>query len=387
MIPLVLLFCISACDSLKTAKEDAPITSEEVKEGPADKSNWETVPLPEGLYNPVAVFGEKGKIILVEGVGIHISEDEGKTWKIIKKGKGIVNCSRDGGKTYSADCDGNKTAKPAEIDTSDANSIEVAVLTDDDRVVFFTVYEHTSGVWSIPLGSVEDHWYVLDFGRAIDDEETVYGIRHDMFSLGDRLVASAYMPPEESIIVSSEDSGRTWKPFYTGRTREFHFIDDKTGFLLGDDIRKTTDGGLTWSKVADMPAIITEFEGDSKNKENDRDVVVSMNFADENRGFIVGSKGFLIVTSDGGKTWEKRDSGTKRDLWSVRSLDADNAWAVGSDGVIIETTDGGANWKMIDLGLGKITYSSLYEHNLFVNVVRREVWIIKEGNVYKKTIR
>lgn len=378
------LFLVSACNLSKSFVVNAPVKTVEIANKSSDKSEWEISALPEGLFNPIVVFGKKGEIVLVSGSGIHRLDDEGKTWSVIRSGKGYRNCSRDGGKTYSADCDGGGTVKLEDIDISDATSIDVAVLTDDDRVIFSTVYEHTAGVWSVPLRKTQDAWFVLDFTYKVDDEETVYGIRHDMFSLGDRVVASAYMPPDERMIVGSDDGGKTWHRFYADKTREFHFIDDKTGFLLGDDIRKTTDGGASWTKVADMPTVIAEFE--KNDREDDFSVVVSMSFADEKKGYMVGSKGFLIVTNDGGKTWERKNSGTANDLWGVKALDENHAWTVGSNGVVLETTDGGSNWNKVDLGLEDTMYSGLYESNLFIDKKRRTVWIIKDGNIYKKTV-
>ena len=378
------LFCTSACTLSKSTQVNARVRTAEIENKSSDKTEWEVSALPGGLHNQIVVFGKMGEIVLVSGSGIHLSNDEGKTWSVIKSGKGFRNCSRDGGKTYSADCDGGRTAKLEDTDISDATSIDVAVLTDDDRVILSTVYEHTAGVWSIPLRKTQDPWYVLDFTYKADDEQTVYGIRHDMFSLGNRVVASAYMPPDERMIIGSDDGGKTWKPFYTEKTREFQFIDDKTGFVLGDDIRKTTDGGASWSKVADMPDVIQEFE--KNDKEDDFSVVVSMSFADEKKGYMAGSKGFLIVTNDGGKTWERKNSGTENDLWGVKALDGNHAWAVGSNGVVLETTDGGSSWNKIDLGFEETNYSGLYESNLFIDKTRRTVWIIKDGNVYKKTV-
>jgi photosystem II stability/assembly factor-like uncharacterized protein len=60
--------------------------------------------------------------------------------------------------------------------------------------------------------------------------------------------------------------------------------------------------------------------------------------------WIVGNYGAIFHTTDGGKTWQSRDSGTKSPLFSVEFGDADHGWIVGKSAVILDTTDGGRTW-------------------------------------------
>ena len=52
----------------------------------------------------------------------------------------------------------------------------------------------------------------------------------------------------------------------------------------------------------------------------------------EDFGVIVGNKGLLRVTSDGGKSWRERDSKTNLELTSVSIGDDSTAVAVGANG-------------------------------------------------------
>ena len=51
--------------------------------------------------------------------------------------------------------------------------------------------------------------------------------------------------------------------------------------------------------------------------------------------------------ADGGKTWKQQESKTSAHLFSIAFANAKNGVAVGSRGTILMTTDGGAEWKPI----------------------------------------
>jgi hypothetical protein len=77
-------------------------------------------------------------------------------------------------------------------------------------------------------------------------------------------------------------------------------------------------------------------------------------FVDAKNGFAVGLNGRILATSDGGATWQKRDSGVNDALESVQFVDAKNGWAVGSNGRILATSDGGATWQKRDSGVSEL---------------------------------
>lgn len=93
-------------------------------------------------------------------------------------------------------------------------------------------------------------------------------------------------------------------------------------------------------------------------------------FADEGAGWAVGAKGAIFHTSDGGKTWEKQESGTDASLEDVYFVNEKVGWAVGSSAkegslklrlpwgeyhrglgnVILYTQDGGKSWTQQNSG-------------------------------------
>ena len=83
-------------------------------------------------------------------------------------------------------------------------------------------------------------------------------------------------------------------------------------------------------------------------------------FLDQNRGWIVGSKGTLLATTDGGKTWQTK-AATTDVLRDVYFSDEQNGWLVCEKNLydlkekneprtyLMQTTDGGEHWKRIDI--------------------------------------
>ncbi len=70
-----------------------------------------------------------------------------------------------------------------------------------------------------------------------------------------------------------------------------------------------------------------------------------LDFVDENTGWIVGSQGMIVKTSNGGQGWQTNTSNTTVDLFGVEFVNSLTGWAVGNSGAIRKTTDGGTTWN------------------------------------------
>jgi len=71
--------------------------------------------------------------------------------------------------------------------------------------------------------------------------------------------------------------------------------------------------------------------------------------ADNNTGWIIGGKGKIKKTTDGGKSWTEQQSGTTQTLWSLFFVNSSTGWVSGSNNTILRTTDGGTSWKNISI--------------------------------------
>lgn len=106
----------------------------------------------------------------------------------------------------------------------------------------------------------------------------------------------------------------------------------------GGKIIQTTNGGRTWQRL----------------ESGTDDALFSVYFADEQQGWVTGQDGLILHTADGGKTWTRQESNavfTEMDgsrkrayLFSITGIDAQRLWAVGDRSMLVRTTDGGATW-------------------------------------------
>ena len=123
------------------------------------------------------------------------------------------------------------------------------------------------------------------------------------------------------------------------------FADEQNGWAVGNSIFHTLDGGTTWTEQAPDVCIL-----------NLHDVY----FVDARTGWTVGSGGMILHTSDGGVTWIQQDSGISNEhLLAVYFTDAENGWVVGDGETILRTSDGGRNWNVLSK-----RHNTLIEHGL-----------------------
>ena len=74
------------------------------------------------------------------------------------------------------------------------------------------------------------------------------------------------------------------------------------------------------------------------------DDLFSVSVVDARRAVAAGYHGSVYVTRDGGASWFRGRTPTRRALYSVSMADAQSGWAVGQRGTILRSEDGGASW-------------------------------------------
>lgn len=62
---------------------------------------------------------------------------------------------------------------------------------------------------------------------------------------------------------------------------------------------------------------------------------------------VVGERGHILVSDDGGASWTQGDVPTRVTLTGVSLHDRSRGWAVGHDAVILRTDDGALSWKTV----------------------------------------
>ncbi len=141
-------------------------------------------------------------------------------------------------------------------------------------------------------------------------------------------------------ILVSRDGGSTWaqadvptRALLTGVC----LVGDKTGFAVGHDevIVRTRDGGTTWQRVHHAP-------------ETEKPLL-DVWFADATHGVAAGAYGGLLVTADGGDTWETRAVLGDDDFHvNAMAAGADGTWYLAAEaGHLYRSEDRGASWQAL----------------------------------------
>jgi photosystem II stability/assembly factor-like uncharacterized protein len=139
-----------------------------------------------------------------------------------------------------------------------------------------------------------------------------------------------------------------------GQINTIDFVNENVGWLAGESgaLLKTTDGGENWKTIS----------------MNESWHIGQIEFINELVGWAVGNidGDFVWKTNDGGITWQQQIS----NVWfgSLYVIDENSAYAVGMD-TIFKTTDGGVNWIDISPNLPDRNYNSVWFQNSQIGVV------------------
>lgn len=185
-------------------------------------------------------------------------------------------------------------------------------------------------------------------------------------------------------ILHTTNGGDTWysQDFGQPYPQSYHdlsFVDDRTGWVVGNLILRTTDAGVTWVEQVsdyDYPLYGVSFVDASTGWAvggyidifggNEQRVIEhttnggntwngqllqfyeyplsSVHFVDPENGWAIGPTGAILHTENGGDTWAEQTSGTFRDLQAVHFVDPNTGWCVGENSTVLHTEDGGDNW-------------------------------------------
>jgi photosystem II stability/assembly factor-like uncharacterized protein len=144
-------------------------------------------------------------------------------------------------------------------------------------------------------------------------------------------------------MLKTSNGGLTWETITVPQVGPFNAIDftnDSTAYLVGfsGEILKTTDAGLNW-EIQNNPEIVISNSN-----------LVSVDFIDDNSGFVVGERD-ILKTTNGGKQWEMSFQ-SSFNIRAVNFVDSLHGICVGGDWLhnyscIIVTSDGGKTWTEI----------------------------------------
>ena len=82
----------------------------------------------------------------------------------------------------------------------------------------------------------------------------------------------------------------------------------------------------------------------------------SIQFADNNTGWMCGGSGLILYTTDGGSNWIVQPTGTNQQIDFISFPDANNGWVVGGQGTILYTSNGGVTFIEEESGEAPIDF-------------------------------
>jgi photosystem II stability/assembly factor-like uncharacterized protein len=105
-----------------------------------------------------------------------------------------------------------------------------------------------------------------------------------------------------------------------------------------------------------------------------------VHLSSENNAIVIGDKGMIIKTENGGTDWKIIESGTKSNLMKIHFIDGQTGWITGSSSTILKTNDGGNTWKTVNTDLTSyLDLSDVYFKDANTG------WVLSDGAVYKTT--
>lgn len=152
----------------------------------------------------------------------------------------------------------------------------------------------------------------------------------------------------------TEDSGETWDEGgdVMGIPSDIcHFGDTYYMVTTNGYIQKSEDHGIIWT------VLLNAADTDIINIPKDGVAFTSIAFGDADNGMAVGP-GYVIVTTDGGKTWKSSELPQEfaSTEWTGLAFEDGKAYISGKSGVVLTSPDYGESWSQIGESLEGTTH-------------------------------
>lgn len=248
-------------------------------------------------------------------------------------------------------------------------------------------------VWSLPIGAQQSN---VQAQQTTPQTEGWVSVQNPttkaVYSLS-QVYSNIVWAAAEDGLLKSTDAGLTWKRTQAPAIGEPYFTSQLDGYLAGDKVYRTTDGGEQWDTLSSglvsasgfttigrdtaftlwLPYISRTIDGGKSWKvtEVPASGLRAISFCDSKNGGIVGNRTLVLKDSpavaacyhtiDGGEHWDPLYTGVQHRLNTLKVLDSTTYVAGSVEGYIARTTDGGRSWKEtqvteIDWGIQNLAF-------------------------------
>lgn len=221
----------------------------------------------------------------------------------------------------------------------------VLLTTDGGEQWDSTVYIYGGSLSSFAC-SGENQGLAIGYGGEInktyDGGYTWEGMNHGvlepisqigMFNAMDGLAINSYYPGGDLLVTT--DGGHYWYPDTLVENGPFYklFMKGLSCWLLNTNSQMMkTNNGQDW-ELLEVPSNVNQYR--------------SMQFVDDNTGYISGYPGIVFKTTDGGHTWIDKSLQGEHYLWDMFFLNEDYGWLIDfTNKQIIRTNNGGDDWTI-----------------------------------------
>jgi len=242
--------------------------------------------LPKGVSS--TVVSKFNSHILLAGVGqSYISHDNGGEWTAKRGIVGAERVTKDGGKTYE---------NVGDIDIQRLCNVQSSVTTKSGRSYLVVTCEHTVQIWSLSLTDPDKPWFITNFTYKNDPSEGTFAPRPQIRKFGDTVLVAAYLPGGSGLL-TSDDEGKSWKPYwiYPDNDRwilDFDVVDRSEVIVLdnyGSFSRIDSSGEVSSGFSVIAPGMADRLRG--------------IRFKNIQEGYVFGESGVVYRTVNSGKTW------------------------------------------------------------------------------------
>jgi photosystem II stability/assembly factor-like uncharacterized protein len=289
-------------------------------ESAAGQESPQWVPISDAVVAKTPEAAKKTSSFERETAGVTVDPMSGDVYMIVNK-HGMWK-STDGGKTF-ARCDGGKISGRCETSFSlnaDPAGNRIACFMLDGKCA----WTGDGGKTWTAMADVGRNWDYAAVDWSTPDVKNIFAGLHE----------------SGGQVLSSIDAGKTWGKLFKNpefdRTGGLGIFDAKTLVYTqkGKGIQRSTDGGASWTRVADLEPI-------------GRVVLIHKGTA-----YWLGREG-LVVSKDRGATWSVQGKPVAASIGPMIDPRNDKRLAAAGSKGVFRSDDGGETWTAVTAALPK----------------------------------